>query len=124
MKTDPDASFDALERLFHEPSRLAILSALAAAPEGSPFTALRDACGLTDGNLSRHLKALEEARVVRIRKAFVRNRPQTTIELTAQGNERFSEYLLQLEAVLKAARRAVDGETPQPALGRTAKATA
>ena len=49
---------NALERLFHEPNRLAILSALCTARNGISFTDLRDACRLTDGNLNRHLKAL------------------------------------------------------------------
>ncbi len=124
MKTDPESSFDALERLFHEPSRLAILSTLAAARDGVTFTVLRDGCGLTDGNLSRHLRALEEARVVRIRKAFVRARPQTTVDLTPRGRERFSDYLRHLEEVLRAARRAVDGETDLDDLAQTAKVTA
>ena len=45
---------NALERIFHEPNRLAIMSTLCAADEGLAFTDLRDACGLTDGNLNRH----------------------------------------------------------------------
>lgn len=49
---------DPLERIFHEPNRLAVMSHLAAAAQGLTFPALRDACGLTDGNLNRHLKAL------------------------------------------------------------------
>ena len=54
--------FDALERVFHEPSRMAILSALCTVRGGMPFTELRDRCGLTDGNLSRHLlSALRKA---------------------------------------------------------------
>ena len=99
-----------LEKLFHEPSRLAILSALCAARKGLAFTELRDQCHLTDGNLSRHLKALEEARVVRIRKTFVGDKPRTTIELTHDGLGRFSLYLDTLTAVLQDARHAARHE--------------
>ena len=107
MKTSGDNLYDALERIFHEPNRLAIMSALAAAPRGRAFTEIRDECSLTDGNLSRHLKALEEAGAVRIRKAFVAGKPLTTVHLTAWGLERFSEYLAALAKVLRAAQQAV-----------------
>ena len=105
---DPNS---ALERLFHEPSRLAILSALCAAGDGIPFTELRDACHLTDGNLNRHLKVLEEAGVIRIRKAFVDEKPRTTVSLTREGLTRFSLYLDTLASVLQDARRAARRET-------------
>ena len=99
-----------LEKLFHEPSRLAILSALCTARKGLSFTELRDQCHLTDGNLSRHLKALEAERVVRIRKTFVGDKPRTTVELTHDGLGRFSLYLDTLAAVLQDARRAARHE--------------
>jgi len=108
--TAPSHDPAALERLFHEPSRLAILSALCAARNGLSFTELRDACHLTDGNLNRHLKALEEDGVVRIRKAFVDDKPRTTVALTRDGLARFSLYLDTLSAVLQDARRAARQE--------------
>lgn len=98
---------DSLERLFHEPNRLALLSHLAAAPQGLTFPALRDACGLTDGNLNRHLKALEEAGAVACEKRFVKLKPQTTIHLTPAGLARFSDYLGALEQALRQAQRAL-----------------
>jgi DNA-binding transcriptional ArsR family regulator len=100
----------ALERLFHEPNRLAILSALCTARDGISFTELRDACGLTDGNLNRHLKALEEEGIVRLRKAFVDDKPRTTISLTRGGLARFGQYLENLAVVLQEARRAARRE--------------
>jgi DNA-binding transcriptional ArsR family regulator len=96
----------ALERLFHEPNRLAILSALCTARSGLAFTDLRDTCRLTDGNLNRHLKALEEAGIVRVHKAFVNDKPRTTVSLTRGGLARFHRYLEKLEGVLQEARRA------------------
>ena len=107
MTTRHENPFAELERLFHEPNRLAILSQLCGAPGGMSFTDLREACDLTDGNLSRHLKTLEDAGAVRIEKAFVRSRPRTTVFLSDSGRESFLRYLDALEAVLQeAAKRA------------------
>ena len=110
MTEKADNLYEALERIFHEPNRLSIMSALAASDKGLTFTELREQCRLTDGNLNRHLKALEESRVVKIRKAFVDAKPQTTIAITSVGLERFSQYLAALSEVLKAARKAVQTE--------------
>ena len=112
MIPPPDISPDALERVFHEPGRLAILSALCAAEQGLSFTELRAACGLTDGNLNRHLKVLEEAGAVRITKAFVDAKPRTTVRLTAAGLRRFVEYLDALEDVLRRAKSALPATRP------------
>ncbi len=100
--------YAALSRLFHEPSRLAIISALCAAAEGMTFNELKEECELTDGNLSRHLKTLEDAGIVRLRKRFVKAKPQTTVYLAESGRERFLEYLQTLEEVLRKAAEAME----------------
>ena len=110
MTTKPDNPYAALERIFHEPNRLAIMSSLCAAADGLTFNELKIDCELTDGNLSRHLKALEEAKAIRIEKAFVKSRPQTTIYLSDKGRESFLEYLKALEEVLQKAAVAVAPE--------------
>lgn len=123
MKTTTDSPFDALEKIFHEPNRLAILSALCAANGGVPFTDLKASCRLTDGNLNRHLKALEEEGVIRMDKAFVQSRPRTTIHLTKTGFKRFNEYLGALAEVLEQARQATGVESRKsrlPAFGQLA----
>ncbi len=112
MSTSDINPFDALERIFHEPNRLAIMSALCAAEKGLAFNALREQCGLTDGNLNRHLKVLEEAEAIRVTKTFVKNKPRTTIFLSRQGLRRFEEYLAALQQVLAAAREGLQ-ENPQ-----------
>lgn len=104
-------SADSLERIFHEPNRMAILSVLCAARGGVPFTELRDRCGLTDGNLSRHIKTLEEAGIVRCKKAFVNDKPRTTVILTSSGAKRFQAYLDALTVVLKQAKSAMRRES-------------
>lgn len=97
-----------LERVFHEPNRLAIMSALGGVAEGLTFNELKEQCRLTDGNLSRHLKALEEAGAVKIHKQKDDGaRPQTTLFLTPSGRREFVEYLQTLESVLQQAAEAL-----------------
>ena len=71
--------YEELERVFHEPNRLAIVTELSGHISGVVFSELRDSCGLTDGNLSRHLAALEKAGVVKIEKSFVGAKPRTRL---------------------------------------------
>jgi len=122
--TESQTPYDALLNTFHEPNRLAIVSALCATDGWLTFTDLRDQCGLTDGNLNRHLKVLEEADIVKIRKKFVENKPQTSIAISSRGLERFNAYLGALEQVLVAARKAVPARMPgrAPAAWRAAEA--
>lgn len=103
-----------LERIFHEPSRLAILSELCASAHGVTFNDLKDSCDLTDGNLSRHLRALEEAGVVGIRKELARPRPRSRVFLTDSGRRQFQAYLETLQEVLLRAAEALASE-PAPA---------
>lgn len=111
MSEKETAASDALERIFHEPARLAIMSALCAAGgDGQTFSELKVDCRLTDGNLSRHLKALEDYGAVRIEKKFIDLKPRTTVYLSAEGLSRFRQYLDALEDMLKAARMAI----PEP----------
>ena len=115
MAEDKENIYDALERIFHEPNRLAIMSALCAAGrEGLTFSGLKDSCRLTDGNLNRHLKVLEESEAVRIRKEFVKAKPRTTVLLTKQGMQRFHEYLEALGEVLNQARASALPEKSVP----------
>ena len=111
MTSKRENPFQILKGVFHEPNRLAILSELCGSANGMTFQELKDECNLTDGNLSRHLKALEEAKVIRIRKTFIKNRPQTTILLTDKGRDRFMEYLQALEEVLARAAESVQSES-------------
>jgi len=103
-------AFEGLEKLFHEPKRLAIVSTLCAVPKGSSFAELKEVCGLTDGNLSRHLKTLEEARAVVIEKNQQDGRSHTTVHLTSGGRNAFLQYLQALEGVLLNAAEALQLE--------------
>jgi DNA-binding transcriptional ArsR family regulator len=118
--------YESLERIFHEPNRLAIMSALCRSHEGLTFTELKQECGLTDGNLSRHLKALEESGAVTIKKSFVGAKPQTAVILASKGRQQFLHYLEALEQALKQAAASVRAEKSRGkrpgALGKPARA--
>jgi DNA-binding MarR family transcriptional regulator len=92
-----------LDPLLHERGRLAIVSALAAAPRLT-FTELRDTLEMTDGNLSVHLQKLEEKGFVEIDKQFVGKKPQTRCQLTRAGRQAFTAYLDHLEAIVRQGR--------------------
>ena len=75
-------AYEGLDRVIHEKARLGMLTSLVAHPKGLAFADLKQLCGLTDGNLSRHLQVLQEAGLVEVTKAFEGNRPQTSCRLT------------------------------------------
>jgi DNA-binding transcriptional ArsR family regulator len=102
-------AYEGLDRVLHEKARLGILTSLAAHPKGLAFADLKQLCGLTDGNLSRHLQVLEEAGVVEISKTFEHKRPLTTCRLTRAGRKRFLDYIDVLERVVRDAAEATQG---------------
>ena len=96
-----------LDRVIHERARLSVLTSLARYPKGLRFGDLKELCGLTDGNLSRHMQVLQEAGFVEVEKSFEHNRPQTTCRLTTEGSKRYVDYLAVLEQVIRDAAAAV-----------------
>jgi DNA-binding MarR family transcriptional regulator len=93
-------SFQNLDRVIHEKGRLAIMSMLAASPELS-FTELRQALDMTDGNLTTHIRTLQEAGYVSVTKSFQNKRPLTTCSLTPAGKAAFAGYIDLLEAIVR-----------------------
>ena len=89
-----------LDRVIHEKGRLAIMSMLAASPQLS-FTDMRDALNMTDGNLTTHIRTLQEAGYVSITKSFRNNRPLTTCSLTQTGHKAFASYINLLEQIIQ-----------------------
>ena len=81
----------ALDRLVHEPARLAVMAQLYVV-ESADFTLLMHRTGLTWGNLSAHMSKLEEGGYIEVVKSFRGRRPNTTLRLTRQGREAFREY--------------------------------
>ncbi len=93
----------ALNPLFHEPARLALLSALAPA-EYTDFASLLRITGVSKSALSKHLSALAEAGVVEVGKSDTDRRGRR-IALTPEGRVAFESYLDALDAIVQRARR-------------------
>jgi len=111
MKTKPPASearfaYEGLDRVIHERARLSVLTSLVTHPKGLAFNHLKQLCGLTDGNLSRHLSVLEKDKIVEIIKMQDHNRPLTLCRITTSGRARYVEYLSTLEQVVRDAAHA------------------
>ncbi|HXS77492.1 MAG TPA: transcriptional regulator [Terracidiphilus sp.] len=115
MKSKPSNSegrfaYEGLDRVIHERARLSVLTSLITNPKGVSFNDLKQLCALTDGNLSRHLSVLEEAKMVEIIRGHDRNRPQTICRITASGRRRYLDYLETLEQVVRDAAGAERSE--------------
>ena len=89
-----------LDRVIHEKGRLFIMSLLAAAPELS-FTELRDTLAMTDGNLTTHIRTLQEAGYVSVNKSFQNNRSHTSCALTSAGRKAFAAHINFLEEIVR-----------------------
>ena len=110
-------AYEGLDRVIHERARLSVLTSLLTHPRGLAFNDLKELCALTDGNLSRHLRVLEEANLVEIEKGQERNRPQTICRITASGRKRYLEYLATLEQVVKDAAKVAEDESTVAMVG-------
>jgi predicted ArsR family transcriptional regulator len=99
--TDAPFAYAGLERIFHERGRLAVCTCLIAHPDGLSFTELQESCGLTDGNLSRHLHALSEVDIVTIARHTGSGRPTSVCRITKSGRARFLAYVDELESVVR-----------------------
>ena len=89
-----------LDRVIHEKGRLAIMSALAGTAELS-FTELRDALDMTDGNLTTHIRILQEEGFISVAKSYQNNRSLTTCSLTKAGRKAFAGYIDLLEQIVR-----------------------
>lgn len=89
-----------LDRVIHEPARLAIMTVLYGAEEAD-FLYLQRECGLTQGNLSSHLAKLEEAEYVKIEKTFKGKYPLTICRLTHKGKNALEAYAQKMRVVGK-----------------------
>ena len=107
--SDEIRNITALDRLIHEPARLAIIAVLSAC-ESADFSYLLNSTGLTKGNLSAQLSKLEEAGYVRIRKGFKGKYPHTTCALSAEGRGAFKRYWEQYQALASHLQNDADGK--------------
>ena len=93
-------TIEKLDRVIHERARLGIMTLLAAT-ESLSFKELKEQLQMTDGNLSVHMRTLEESGYVSIRKSFVNRKPLTEFSLTPAGRQAFQDYLQTLAEIVK-----------------------
>lgn len=96
---DSWSELTSVDKLIHEPARLAVITILDAV-ESADFLYLQRATGLTKGNLSVHLQKLEEARLIEIIKTFQGKTPRTVCSLTKKGRGQFEVYKEQIKGIL------------------------
>ena len=92
-----------LDETIHGRVRLGVMAFLSSAGEVD-FPVLRDRLALTDGNLSVHLRKLEEAGYVKSEKRFVGKKPNTRLSLTPEGRTAFAGYLDAMARLVEGAR--------------------
>ena len=91
-----------LDETIHQPARLRVMTMLVAQPEEGrlAYGFIQETLGLTGGNLTTHLRKLEDAGFLAISKEFVNSRPRTWVFATQEGRRAFAEYLANLERAL------------------------
>lgn len=87
-----------IDKLVHEPVRMALLSVLDGVAEAD-FSFLRRTLQLTQGNLSAHLTKLEAGGLVTVTKSFQGRTPRTTVKITAAGRDARAQHWQQLDAL-------------------------
>ena len=88
------------DTILHQPIRSKLIATLISNEE-LPFKALKEQLSLTDGNLSSHLKKLEEVEYIIIEKSFEAKRPKTVVKISSKGREAFKEYIKQLKQFIQ-----------------------
>lgn len=97
---DKEFDYQQLDDIIHSRIRLAVMAVLVSVDEAE-FTFLREKVNATDGNLSIHLKKLEEAEYISVRKSFFERKPLSTYKLTEKGRTAFEIYIKRLEQFIK-----------------------
>lgn len=93
-------AISSLNKLFENRVRLGIMSVLMI-NDSYDFNSLKEALGVTDGNLASHLKALEENNLIKVNKQFIGRKPNTSYSVTPDGARSFRFHLKALEEIIK-----------------------
>ena len=99
MSDTPNLSADAINDLIHGRVRLAAMAYIAGAGDAD-FTAIKKAVNTSDGNMSVHLRKLEDAGYLAVTKGYNERKPQTSYALTDTGRAAWHEYLEQMRQLL------------------------
>ena len=105
------------DELIHAPTRLAIVSLLAAA-QSADFKYVRDELGLSDSALSKQLSILESAGYVEIRKGFVGKRPRTSASLSQAGRQAFEQHVAALQRIIARSQQDAPASSIAGPIGR------
>ena len=91
-----------LDETIHQPTRLRIMTLLVSVPEADrlAYGFVQESLGLTGGNLTTHLRKLEEAGYLVTTKQFLNSKPRTWVQATPAGQRAFADYLANLERAL------------------------
>lgn len=100
MSVAPGFDYREIDDVIHGRVRLSIMAYLSGAGEAD-FNELKAKVGGTDGNLSVHLRKLEEAGYVAVEKGYRGRRPQTTVSLSKKGREAWIAYIARMEEFLR-----------------------
>ena len=92
-----------LDETIHQPTRLRLMTMLVSQQEEGrmAYGFIQKTLGLTGGNLTTHLRRLEDAGFLVTSKEFVESRPRTWVQATEAGRRAFADYLANLEKALK-----------------------
>ena len=91
-----------LNEVIHQPARLRTMTMLVSQPEDGrlAYGFIQKTLGLTGGNLTTHLRKLEDAGYLAISKEFLDSKPRTWVNATPEGRAAFAEYLSNLQRAL------------------------
>jgi DNA-binding MarR family transcriptional regulator len=92
--------FSEIDDTIHTKARLGIMTLLVTQGE-LDFTQLKQSLDLSDGNLSAHIRVLEEAGYIAVTKSFIGRKPRTIMAGTPEGHAAYMTYLNQLESILR-----------------------
>jgi DNA-binding MarR family transcriptional regulator len=96
----PDiASLAEVDKMVHEPGRLAILTYLSMV-KSADFLFIQNVTGLTKGNLSSHMRKLEDAGYIQVIKEFVDRKPHTMLRITPMGLRAYEDYKQSMARIL------------------------
>jgi DNA-binding MarR family transcriptional regulator len=104
MPPQTDFDYREIDDVIHGRLRLGIMAYLSTASP-AVFGELREKVGATDGNLSTHLRKLEEEKYISCKKSFVGRRPMSTYRITSRGRKAFAEHLEVMQRLIKALQR-------------------
>lgn len=96
----PDFDYTQIDDIIHSRIRTAIMAVLISVDEAD-FNYLKEKVNATDGNLSVHLKKLEDAGYVLVKKFFAERKPVSKYKISSKGYKAFDNYIKNLESIVK-----------------------